>query len=335
LQQILDGQATDASLAVLDDDWTIEERSQEALHHWGLAQVRLAQPLAALSGGQKTRVFLAGVAIHQPEIVLLDEPSNHLDGAGRQALYDFIEARSRTLLVVSHDRKLLNQLDFVAELGKRGLTLYGGNYDFYTEQKQEESAALSHDLRSREKALRKARETERDALERKQKQDAHGKKNQAKAGLPAIVLGMMRNSAENSSARLKSQHAEKVGAMAQELSELRKKRPDFDKMKFGFDNSALHKGKVLVTVRNLNADYGPAQLWCPALNFQLCSGERIALRGSNGSGKTTLIRLLLGERQTQAGSISRAAVEAVYIDQDYSLVNSQLMVYEQAQEYNA
>jgi ATPase subunit of ABC transporter with duplicated ATPase domains len=334
LHEILDGQATDANLTALDDDWTIEERSQEALQHWGLPELALTQPLAALSGGQKTRVFLAGIAIHQPGLVLLDEPSNHLDTAGRQLLYDFIQATTSTLLVVSHDRKLLNLLDSVAELSRRGITLYGGNYDFYAEQKQVASMALHHDVKSKEKALRKARETEREALERKQKQDARGKKSQDKAGLPTIVLGMMRNSAENSGARLKNQHAEKVGTISQDLSELRKELPDLDKMKFGFDNSALHKGKILFTANGLNYSYGPRLLWYPALNFQLHSGERVALRGLNGSGKTTLIRLILGELVQQAGTLYRADVQAVYIDQDYSLINDQLTVYEQAQQFN-
>jgi len=336
LHEILDGRATDANLVTLDDDWTIEERSREALQHWGLlAELSLTQPFATLSGGQKTRVFLASIAIHRPEIVLLDEPSNHLDTAGRQLLYDFIKASASTLLVVSHDRQLLNLLDSVAELSKRGITLYGGNYDFYAEQKQVESTALHHDVKSKEKALRKARETERQALERKQKLDARGKKSQDKAGMPTIVLGMMRNSAENSGARLKSLHAEKVGIVSQELSELRKELPDLDKMKFGFDNSALHKGKILAAAKDLNYGYGPLPLWHPALNFQLRSGERIALQGLNGAGKTTFIRLIRGDLEPQAGTLYRADIQAVYIDQDYSLINNQLTVYEQAWQFNA
>jgi len=335
LAEILDGRATDANLAVLDDDWTLEERSQEALLHWGLAGLPLTQRLASLSGGQKTKVFLAGLAIHRPEIVLLDEPSNHLDTAGRQLLYDFIKASTGTLLVVSHDRKLLNLLPAVCELSRRGLTLYGGNYEFYAEQKQVASHALHQDLKSREKALRKARETEREALERKQKQGARGKKSQDKAGLPAIVLGMMRNSAENSSSRLKGIHAEKVGALAQELSELRKELPDTDKMKFSFDQSALHKGKVLFEATGLNYGYGLGLLWPEDLSFRLHSGERVALHGPNGSGKTTLIKLLLGELPPTRGTLHRAAGAAVFIDQDYSLLRPQLSVVEQVQQFNA
>ncbi|WP_375436261.1 ABC-F family ATP-binding cassette domain-containing protein [uncultured Hymenobacter sp.] len=335
LQEILDGKATEENLAVLDDDWTIEDRSREALLHWGLAELSITQQMASLSGGQKTKVFLAGIAIHQPELVLLDEPSNHLDSGGRQLLYDFIKTSPNTLVVVSHDRRLLNLLDSVCELSKRGIAMYGGNYEFYAEQKQVESNALNLDVKNRSTALRQARETEREALERKQKLDARGKKNQDKAGLPIIVLNMMRNNAEKSSSRLKSIHAEKVGAISQKLSELRKELPDTDKIKLGFDNSTLHKGKILFTANDLNYSYGSRLLWRETLGFQIKSGERLALQGPNGSGKTTLIKLLLSELKPTLGTLVRAGNKAVFIDQDYSLLNGQLPVYQQAQLFNA
>ena len=291
--------------------------------------------MSSLSGGQKTRVFLAGLAIHEPENVLLDEPSNHLDGAGRQLLHGFLKATASTLLVVSHDRQLLNLLDTVGELSPQGIAMYGGNYAFYAEQKQLERNALSQDVRNREKALRTARETARETLERQQKQTARGKKSQDKAGLPTIVLGMMRNSAENSASRLKGVHAEKVGALAQELSELRQQLPDISQMKLQLDDSALHRGKLLFEAQDLNHDYGPGPLWREPLSFRLHSGERLALQGLNGAGKTTLIRLLLGELAPTQGTLHRAGSRTVFIDQDYSLINGALTVYEQAQHFNA
>lgn len=136
LKEILAGNVTEHNLNVLNDDWTIEERCQEALQYWQLQELDLSQKMTALSGGQKTKVFLAGIHIHQPQLVLLDEPSNHLDTAGRELLYQFIETTNSSLIVVSHDRKLLNLLNTVCELSKWGLTIYGGNYDFYYEQKQ-------------------------------------------------------------------------------------------------------------------------------------------------------------------------------------------------------
>ena len=332
--EILDGQATEANLVLLNDDWTIEERCHKALMYWKLDGFELTQKMDTLSGGQKTKVFMAGISIHQPDIVLLDEPSNHLDTAGRQLLYDFIRSSTSTMMVVSHDRHLLNQLDSVYELSKRGITVYGGNYDFYAEQKAIETNALNQDLRSKEKAFRKAKIVERESAERQQKLDARGKKKQEKAGLPTIVMNTLRNSAEKSTSRMKGIHAEKVGAISQELTDLRKALPGTDKMRFGFDNSELHRGKILFTAKDLNYGYNGNLLWSQALNFQISSGERIALNGSNGSGKTTLINLILGNMESQMGTVQRAFNQAVYIDQDYSLIDDELKVYEQAQQFN-
>lgn len=161
LKEILNGNTSEENFNLLNDDWTIEDRCKEALNYWQLDDLDLSQKMETLSGGQKTKVFLAGISIHQPELVLLDEPSNHLDVSGRQLLYDFIQATKGSLIVVSHDRKLLNLLDTVCELSKQGIKVYGGNYDFYKEQKQIENNALNQDIQSKEKALRKAKEKER------------------------------------------------------------------------------------------------------------------------------------------------------------------------------
>ena len=334
LKEILNGNTSEENFNLLNDDWTIEDRCKEALNYWQLDDLDLSQKMETLSGGQKTKVFLAGISIHQPELVLLDEPSNHLDVSGRQLLYDFIQATKGSLIVVSHDRKLLNLLDTVCELSKQGIKVYGGNYDFYKEQKQIENNALNQDIQSKEKALRKAKEKERETIERQQKLDTRAQKGLGKAGLPKIVSNTWKNSAERSTAKIASVHSEKIGGISQDLQELRSALPDIDKMKFGFGNSALHKGKILFTAKDINFAYNTQPLWKDNLNFQITSGERIALKGQNGSGKTTLIKLILGDIEPQTGTIYRADNKAVYIDQDYSLLDNKLKVYEQAQQFN-
>ncbi|MFN0257351.1 ribosomal protection-like ABC-F family protein [Pedobacter ureilyticus] len=334
LKQILAGNATEENFSVLNDDWTIEDRCREALAYWLLGDLELSHSMASLSGGQKTKVFLAGIQIHQAELILLDEPSNHLDVASRELLYQYIQHTKSTLLVISHDRKLLNLLDTVCELTKTGINVYGGNYDFYTEQKQIATNALHQDIQNKEKALRKAKEKEREALERQQKQDARGKKKQEKAGVARIMMNTLRNNAENSTAKTKDIHTEKIGGITSELRKLRANVADIDQMKFDFDNTKLHKGKVLFKATNLNYSYRSKALWPADLNFQINSGERIALKGDNGSGKTTLIKIILGDLERSVENVYLAISNAVYIDQEYSLIDNDLSVYEQAQLYN-
>ena len=334
LKEILKGNTSEENFNLLNDDWTIEDRCSEALNYWKLNELDLSQKMETLSGGQKIKVFLAGIFIHQPEFILLDEPSNHLDIASRQLLYDFVQNTKSTLIIVSHDRKLLNLLNSICELSKHGIKVYGGNYDFYKEQKQIENNALSQDIQSKEKALRKAKEKERETLERQQKLDSRGKGKQEKSGVARIMMNTLRNNAENSTSKLKSVHTEKISGLSQDLQELRSSLPNIDKMKFGFDNSALHKGKILFTANDINFGYNNKPLWKNNITFQIASGERIVLKGKNGSGKTTLINLILGDLEPQTGIIYRAENKSVYIDQDYSLLDNTLNVYGQAQQFN-
>lgn len=335
IKKILEGDTSEENFKQLNDDWTIEDRCREALSYWHLSDLDLSQKMGTLSGGQKTKVFLAGINIHEPGLVLLDEPSNHLDSAGRQLLYDFIQNTRCTLVVVSHDRKLLNLLDPVGELSTNGIKIYGGNYDFYKEQKQTETDALCQDIHSREKALKKAKEKERETLERQQKLDSRGKGKQEKSGVSRIMMNTLRNNAENSTAKLKSVHSEKIGNIRQELHHLRSSLSGTEQMKVEFDPSGLHRGKILFAADHINFSYDDREyLWAENLNFRIVSGERIAIRGANGSGKTTLIHVILGKLIPQTGTAFVAENNSVYIDQDYSLVHDHLTLYEQAQQFN-
>lgn len=110
LKQILAGHVTEENFELLNDDWTIEKRSMEALAYWGLNGLSLEQRMKNLSDGQKTRVFLSGITIHQPEIILLDEPTNNLDIQNIELLTSALSNYQGTLLVVSHDEYFLEEL---------------------------------------------------------------------------------------------------------------------------------------------------------------------------------------------------------------------------------
>lgn len=334
LNQIFIGNVAEELYSILNDDWTIEERCKQALDTWQLQEVDLMQKLETLSGGQKTRVFLAGITLHNPDFILLDEPSNHLDTDGRQLLYDFIANSTATLLVVSHDRSLLNLVDTVCELSKNGISSYGGNYSFYLEQKQNGINALHQDVLNKEKALRKTREKERETLERQQKLDNRGKRKQQKAGVARIMMNTLQNNAEKSSSKIRDVHTGKIDGIATDLQTLRASLPDLDKIKFEFNQSILHKGKVFFNAEQINYRYADQFLWKENLSLKIYSGDRIALRGANGSGKTTLIRIIMNVITPVTGTVSLADHKVIYIDQDYSLIKGRLNVYEQAQQFN-
>lgn len=332
LQLILEGDVSEQHFSVLNDDWNLEERCRETLNYWGLESVNLLQSMNSLSGGQKTKVLLAGIQIHEPELLLMDEPTNHLDGEGRNLLLDFISKSNTTAVIVSHDRALLNEMEKILELTRNGIHVYGGNYAFYKEQKALQSNALEQDVKGMEKTLRKAKEKERETLERQQKLDSRGKKKQENAGVARIMMNTLRNNAEKSTSKLKGIHEDKIAGISDELRDLRTKIPDINKMKFGFEDSGLHKGKVLFSAESLNWKYTDTWLWEKPLDIRIESGERIAIKGENGSGKSTLINIILGN--LKPADVYRADSKSVYVDQDYSLLDDSKTILDQVESFN-
>lgn len=334
LEKITSGEVHEQYFEVLNDDWDIEERCQNVLQYWNLQDFDLNQKLEGLSGGQKTKVFLAGIQINQPDVIILDEPTNHLDLEGRKLLYDLIEKVNATVLMVSHDKTLLNLVDAIFELSNQGIATYGGNFDFYAEQKEVEDEALQNDIHAKERALKKAKEKERETLERKQKLDARGKQKQEKSGVARIMMNTLRNNAEKNTSKLKSVHTEKISGISGELRDLRSSVKNSDQMKVNFNDSGLHSGKILITAEGINFSYGNEKLWKENLDFEVRSGDRISIKGSNGSGKTTLIKMLLGNIKPTIGNINRAEFNSIYIDQEYSLINNNLTVDDFVQTFN-
>lgn len=370
LHAILSGDASNENFVILDDDWNIEERSIAALDLWGLGQFTLSYPMNLLSGGEKTRVFLAGMDIHHPSVVLMDEPTNHLDSSGRQRLYDWVEKCHSTLLVVSHDRTLLNLLPEICELEKHQINYYGGNYEFYKEQKTLMQEALQQRIEEKEKALRIARKVARETVERRDKQNVRGEKNNIKKGVPRIVLNALQGKSEKSTSKLNSTHQEKAEKLTSERNQLRSSLSPTATLKTDFNSSSLHTGKILVTAKEINFGYHPnsinshiqmnneanladtgnhsspdsndiqdnsdfkQQLWQTPISFQLKSGDRLRIEGANGSGKTTLLKLITGQLQPQEGNLTRMEFTYVYLNQEYSIIDDRNSILEQAYAFN-
>lgn len=349
LHAILAGDVSNENFTILNDDWNIEERSIAALDLWGLGQFTLSYPMNLLSGGEKTRVFLAGMDIHHPSVILMDEPTNHLDSSGRQRLYDWVEKYRSTLLVVSHDRTLLNLLPEICELEKHQINYYGGNYEFYKEQKTLMQEALQQRIEEKEKALRIARKVARETAERRDKQNVHGEKSNIKKGVPRIVLNALQGKSEKSTSKLTGVHQEKAEKLTNERNQLRGSLSPTTALKTDFNSSSLHTGKILVTAKEINFSYhsnpnsndiqensiSKQQLWQAPVSFQLKSGDRLRIEGANGSGKTTLLKLITGQLQPQEGTLTRTDFSYVYLNQEYSIIDDRNSILEQAYAFNS
>ena len=163
--------------------------------------------------------------------------------------------------------------------------------------------ALQQRIEEKEKALRIARKVARETVERRDKQNVRGEKNNIKKGVPRIVLNALQGKSEKSTSKLNSTHQEKAEKLTGERNQLRSSLSPTATLKTDFNSSSLHTGKILVTAKEINFGYHPnsdsndiqdngdfkLQLWQPPISFQLKSGDRLRIEGVNGSGKTTCL----------------------------------------------
>lgn len=336
LKAILNGTIDEGYYEILNDDWDIEQRIQDALNYWGVSGISLDTKMGELSGGQQTKVYFASLMLRQAEVLLLDEPTNHLDSSTKELFYNFIADYKGTIVLVSHDRSLLNRQSITYELSSLGIKRYGGNYDFYKQEKQVYLNSLRQKLDNSTKELKIAKKEQAHRTNQLAKEKAQNKKGEKSAGLPKIMINAFKNKAENSTAKLQGIHEQRRTALVCDISDVREKIEKDKVFDIRFPDSQLHKGKVLWKVEGVNYRY-PNQdrdLWNNDLWFTIESGERILLSGKNGSGKTTLFKLFLNRLASTKGQLTSAQSNVVYLDQFYSLLDDNMTVSEQLVHFN-
>ena len=335
IERIIAGDMSEDNYNMLGDDWGIEERSLAALAKWDASHIGLGRDMAGMSGGEKTKVFLAGIEIHEPVNILMDEPTNHLDTSARNKLYAFIARSGATMIIVSHDRTLLNTLDTTYELTAKGVERFGGNYDFYREQTDIRRDALERRIEESDKAIRAASRKARHVIEQKERSDSRAPAKQHKERTLPGLINKMRGKSEESMARLRQAHDEKISTLKDERSELKGSLVRQADIRIALDDSLLHTGKILFEAEEINFAYRKDEyLWKEPLSFIIRSGDRIAISGPNGSGKSTLLQIILGSLEPHKGTVKRVPASHIYVDQEYSLVDNGLTVLEQLVRYN-
>ena len=338
LSIILDGRGTEKEYEQLNDEWDIPERLTEAFAKWQIGHIAPDMLMGNLSGGEKTRVFLAGQDIFKPSIVLMDEPTNHLDTTGRALVYEDIAHTNRTTVIVSHDRTLLNRLSAIYEMSPTGMQFYPMNYDAYRETVDAETKAKVTRLENQQKELAKAEKSARKTIERQQKHASRGEKQNAKKCVARISMGLLRNKSEATTSRLNKVQQEKMEAMRRDIHEIRSSINEYTEIKIDMGNSALAGKKLLVEAKHVTFKYvGRNTMWRQhPLDLSIFSGERIRLQGDNGCGKSTLLKLITGALQPTSGKILRKeTLNILYLDQEYSCLDNELTVYDQLEACNS
>lgn len=336
LRRLSDGEGSPELFATIGDDWDIEARAERALADVGLPPQFLDRIDTSLSGGEGTRVRLAALLLATPDLLLLDEPSNHLDAAGREALLEFMERWSKGLIIASHDRTLLEHMDEIWELREGKLFVYGGNYTFYRAQRNVEEEAACQQLEAARLEMKRAEAQANEARERQAKRSARGAKSAPKQGLPTIVLGMMKRRAEETTAKMSGAHERTVEQAKERLAQARTRVSQDESLKIDAGAVTIPKDKLMLAFEDLNITLpGAAEpLWSKGLNTTVHGPARIALKGANGTGKSTLLRLLTGISEgVVRGTLRWGTTSRVYCDQTLAFLRDEMTVLENFQEW--
>ncbi|MEV7082717.1 ABC-F family ATP-binding cassette domain-containing protein [Streptomyces sp. NPDC093516] len=322
LDAVESGDVSEEHFATIGDDWDIEERTRAQLDRLGLAGLALDRGLGTLSGGQVVSLGLAAQLLKRPDVLLLDEPTNNLDARARQQLHDVLSDFNGCLLLVSHDRALLDRMDRIAELGHGELRFHGGNFTAYEEAVRAEQEVAEKNVRNAEQELKREKREMQQARERAERRQSNAARNLKNAGLPRIFAGTMKRGAQESAGRAGQTHAARVGEARARLDEAGRALRDEQRLVLDLPDTQVPAGRTLFLGRGMQVRLGGGAVFAPGgVDLTVRGPERIALTGPNGAGKTTLLRLVIGELTPDSGEIRRSDGRIAHLSQRLDLLD--------------
>ncbi|MCJ9751758.1 ATP-binding cassette domain-containing protein [Neorhizobium sp. BETTINA12A] len=280
------------------DGYGLEGRAREVLAGLSFTQEMMDGDVGKLSGGWKMRVALARILLMRPDVMLLDEPSNHLDLESLIWLEQFLKGYDGALLMTSHDREFMNRIvTKIIEIDGGSLTTYSGDYGFYEQQR----------------------------AQNEKQQQAQFERQQA-------MLAKEIKFIERFKAR--ASHAAQVQSRVKKLDKIERVEPPKRRQAVAFEfQPAPRSGEDVVNIRNVAKRYGSRSIY-EGLDFMVKRRERWCIMGINGAGKSTLLKLVTGSTEPDEGSVSiGASVKMGYFAQHaMDLLDGDLTVFEWLEE---
>ena len=253
------------------DGYALEGRAREVLAGLSFTQEMMDGDVGALSGGWKMRVALARILLMRPDVMLLDEPSNHLDLESLIWLEEFLKTYDGALLMTSHDREFMNRIvGKIIEIDAGSLNSYSGDYGFYEQQR----------------------------AQNEKQQQAQFERQQA-------MLAKEIKFIERFKAR--ASHASQVQSRVKKLEKIDRVEPPKRRQTVAFDFlPAPRSGEDVINLKNVHKKYGSRTIY-EGLDFMVRRKERWCIMGINGAGKSTLLKLVAGSTEPDQGSVALGA----------------------------
>lgn len=324
LHAIEAGEATVENFTAVGDDWDVEERALATLDQLGLGRIGLDRTVGELSGGEGVLLRLAGLLLARPDVLLLDEPTNNLDLRARGRLYDAVESWTGVMVLVSHDRELLERVDQIADLRDGEVGWYGGNFTDYEEMLAAEQEAAERMVRVAEGDVQRQKRELADARVKLARRKRYGQKMYENKREPKIVMGARKRAAQEAAGKHRIMHTEKLAQAKERLDQAVEAVRDDDTIRIGLPATEVPAGRRVLTLSDLHLTHGahvPGE-------WELRGPERIALVGANGSGKTTLLRTIAGGLEPESGTaVTHVATRYLpqrldVLDEDRSVVEN-------------
>ncbi|ACI59366.1 ATPase subunit of ABC transporter with duplicated ATPase domains [Rhizobium leguminosarum] len=253
------------------DGYALEGRAREVLAGLSFSQEMMDGDVGALSGGWKMRVALARILLMRPDVMLLDEPSNHLDLESLIWLEEFLKGYEGALLMTSHDREFMNRIiTKIIEIDGGALTTYSGDYEFYEQQRaQNEKQQLAQFERQQAMLAKEIKFIER--------------------------------------FKARASHASQVQSRVKKLEKIDRVEPPKRRQVVSFEfQPAPRSGEDVVSLKNVYKKYGSRSIY-EGLDFMVRRRERWCIMGINGAGKSTLLKLVTGTAEPDEGSVALGA----------------------------
>ncbi len=316
LDAILAGNADPVLFECVDGNWDLRERIGATLARVGLPEASLQRRMSTFSGGEAMSLALAALLLRRPAVMLLDEPTNYLDLTARRRLRDALADYRGCVLVASHDRVLLDDMEQIAELQPSSLRLYGGGFGGYRQVAGAERQALEQRVHHLRRELHREKREMQRARERAERRAGSASRMLGDAGLPRIVAGNRARAAQVSAGKADDVHGCRVDGVRTQLLHAAQLVDAASVPEFSLPTTRVAANRLVFGCERLRIRQGGCMLFGEdGVSLTVRGPERIAILGDNGVGKTTFLRILAGELEPTEGTLRRGPGRVAHLSQ--------------------